>query len=123
LQQFTITQKEQAEKIKDHLERETKGLLTVTDIEKKQRKRRPSPPFITSTLQQEAARKLGFTARKTMMVAQQLYEGIDIGTGTVGLISYMRTDSVNLSTEAVDEIRQFITKRYGAANCPETPRL
>ena len=123
LQQFTVTKDEQAQQIKEHLIREAQGHLVVTQIEKKQRKRKPSPPFITSTLQQEAARKLGFTARKSMMVAQQLYEGIDIGTGTVGLISYMRTDSVNLSTEAIEETRQFITERYGADNCPASPRL
>lgn len=123
LQQFTVNQQDQAFQIKDQLLQQAQGLLTVTQIEKKQRKRKPSPPFITSTVQQEAARKLGFTARKTMMVAQQLYEGIDIGTGTVGLISYMRTDSVNLAAEAIEEIRQYITQRYGEANCPSAPRL
>lgn len=123
LQQFTVNQQEQAQQIKEFLTKQAQGFLSVIQIEKKQRKRKPSPPFITSTLQQEAARKLGFTARKSMMVAQQLYEGIDIGTGTVGLITYMRTDSVNLSMEAVEEVRQFITERYGADNCPEKPRI
>ncbi len=123
LQQFSITKNEQAHTIRDALLAEARGSLIVTKIEKKQRLRKPSAPFITSTLQQEAARKLGFTARKTMMVAQQLYEGIDIGSGTMGLISYMRTDSVNLSYEAVNEIREFITERYGANHCPKTPRL
>ena len=123
LQQFTIQGDSSAQAIKTQLAQEAQGVLLVTDIEKKQRKRRPSPPFITSTLQQEAARKLGFTARKTMMVAQQLYEGIDIGTGTVGLITYMRTDSVHLANEAVSEIREFITQRYGADHCPKDPRL
>lgn len=123
LQQFTVTQHDQAQQIKDRLLKEAQGQLIVTQIEKKQRKRKPYPPFITSTLQQEAARKLGFTSRKTMMVAQQLYEGIDIGTGTVGLISYMRTDSVNLANEAIEEIRQYITQRYGEDNCPSTPRI
>lgn len=123
LHQFTLVQHDHAEQIKQSLIHDAKGFLVVTQIEKKQRKRKPSPPFITSTLQQEAARKLGFTARKTMMVAQQLYEGIDIGIGTVGLISYMRTDSVNLSLEAIDEIRQFITERFGADNCPASPRM
>lgn len=122
LQQFTIQGQTNAEQIKNHLIKEANGVLSVIDIEKKQRKRKPSPPFITSTLQQEAARKLGFTARKTMMVAQQLYEGIDIGTGTVGLISYMRTDSVSLAAEAVAEIREFITGRYGHDNCPKEAR-
>lgn len=122
LQQFTINQHDQAHKVREDLIQQAQGYLTVTQIEKKQRKRKPSPPFITSTVQQEAARKLGFTARKTMMVAQQLYEGIDIGTGTVGLISYMRTDSVNLSTEAIEEIREYINTRYGKESCPKEPR-
>jgi len=123
LQQFTIQGTDQAHQIKDALLKQAQGILLVEQVEKKQRKRKPAPPFITSTLQQEGSRKLGFTARKTMMVAQQLYEGIDIGTGTVGLISYMRTDSVNLSGEAITEIREFITQRYGADNCPKEPRL
>ncbi|HDV5710732.1 TPA: type I DNA topoisomerase [Legionella pneumophila] len=123
LQQFSVTQQEQAHEIKKQLIAQAQGFLTVAQIDKKQRKRKPSPPFITSTLQQEAARKLGFTARKTMMVAQQLYEGIDIGTGTVGLITYMRTDSVNLAKEAIDEIRDYITQRYKGDNCPDSPRI
>ena len=123
LQQFTITGTDQAHNIRDSLIKSAAGKLQVETIDKKQRKRKPSPPFITSTVQQEAARKLGFTARKTMMVAQQLYEGIDIGTGTVGLITYMRTDSVNLAMEAIEEIREFIIERYGQDNCPKSPRL
>lgn len=123
LQQLTVNHEEQALKIKNNLLKEANGELTVAKIEKKQRKRNPSAPFITSTLQQEAARKLGFTARKTMMVAQQLYEGIDIGTGTVGLISYMRTDSVNLAGEAIEEIRGYIRQRFGDDNCPKSPRI
>ncbi|HAT8858317.1 TPA: type I DNA topoisomerase [Legionella pneumophila subsp. pneumophila] len=123
LRQFSVTQQEQAHEIKKQLIAQAQGFLTVAQIDKKQRKRKPSPPFITSTLQQEAARKLGFTARKTMMVAQQLYEGIDIGTGTVGLITYMRTDSVNLAKEAIDEIRDYITQRYKGDNCPNSPRI
>ncbi|CZH53931.1 TPA: type I DNA topoisomerase [Legionella pneumophila subsp. pneumophila] len=123
LQQFSVTQQEQAHEIKKQLIAQAQGFLTVAQIDKKQRKRKPSPPFITSTLQQEAARKLGFTARKTMIVAQQLYEGIDIGTGTVGLITYMRTDSVNLAKEAIDEIRDYITQRYKGDNCPNSPRI
>ena len=123
LQQFTVNQEPQAMRIKEELLTKANGHLVVANIEKKQRKRNPSAPFITSTLQQEAARKLGFTARKTMMVAQQLYEGIDIGTGTVGLISYMRTDSVTLSLEAVDEIREYINQRYGNENRPKEARI
>jgi len=123
LQQFTVNQELQALDIKAALLAQAQGVLRVEQIDKKQRKRNPSPPFITSTLQQEAARKLGFTARKTMMVAQQLYEGIDIGSGTMGLISYMRTDSVNLSQEAIEEIREYIHQRYGEDNCPKTARV
>ncbi|MFY7698393.1 MAG: type I DNA topoisomerase [Legionella sp.] len=123
LQQFTITQEQQAIACQAALIAVAQGELIVQTVDKKQRKRNPSPPFITSTLQQEAARKLGFTARKTMMVAQQLYEGIDIGSGTVGLISYMRTDSVNLSQEAIDDVRSYIIERYGQGNCPKSPRI
>ncbi len=112
LKQFTITEEKQALAIQEQLLKEANGILTVSHVEKKQRKRNPAPPFITSTLQQEAARKLNFTARKTMMVAQQLYEGIELGTGTVGLITYMRTDSVHLADEAVKDIRQFIIEKY-----------
>lgn len=123
LQQFTINQAERAHVVKDVLLKQADGSLLVTNIEKKQRKRNPNAPFITSTLQQEAARKLGFTARKTMMVAQQLYEGIDIGTGTVGLISYMRTDSVHLAAEAIEEIREHIKQHYGESFCPASIRV
>ncbi len=89
------------------------GTLTVTRLEKKQRKRHPSAPFTTSTLQQEAARKLRFTTRRTMSVAQQLYEGIDLGDGPVGLITYMRTDSVSLGNDAIEEARGLISQRFG----------
>lgn len=123
LQQFTVNQEQQAHQIKAELLKQAQGILVVGSIDKKQRKRNPSAPFITSTLQQEAARKLGFTARKTMMVAQQLYEGIDIGSGTMGLISYMRTDSVHLASEAVDEIREYICERYGNENCANKARI
>lgn len=98
------------------------GELIVAKLEKKQRSKHPAPPFITSTLQQEAARKLGFTTKRTMMVAQQLYEGIDLGGETVGLISYMRTDSVNLAEEAIADIRGLIAEKYGAENVPKEPR-
>lgn len=122
IEQFTLNNTKLALKAKETLLNKSNGVLTVTKIEKKQRKRNPAPPFITSTLQQEAARKLGFTTRKTMMVAQQLYEGIEIGTGSVGLITYMRTDSVNLAIEAVNDIRDFIEKRYSKENVPESAR-
>lgn len=123
LTQFSVTVDERAFFIRDYLTKEANGILTVSHIEKKQRKRKPAAPFITSTLQQEAARKLGFTARKTMMVAQQLYEGIDLGTGTMGLITYMRTDSVNLSLEAVNDMRTYIIEQYGVNNYPPAPRV
>src|SRR5215472_1633205 len=91
------------------------GTLAVLAIDRKQRRRSPAPPFTTSTLQQEAARKLGFNARRTMRLAQQLYEGLDIGEGSVGLITYMRTDSVSMAAEAVQEIRAVAARLYGQA--------
>lgn len=99
------------------------GTLVVESVERKQRRRQPSPPFITSTLQQEAVRKLGFTASRAMRVAQQLYEGVEIGSESVGLITYMRTDSLSLSKDALEEIRGFITGRYGAHQLPPEPRV
>lgn len=123
LQQFTINHDKQAEQIKTRLVQVAKGILEVVSVEKKQRKRYPAAPFITSTLQQEAARKLGFTSRKTMMVAQQLYEGIDIGSGAMGLITYMRTDSVNMASEAIAELRDYILANYAPAFCPKSPKL
>lgn len=121
VEQFTITNAEQAEEYKKNLLAAADGKLIVKKVDKKQRKRNPAAPFITSTLQQEAARKLGFTAQRTMRTAQQLYEGIDIGGGAVGLISYMRTDSVSLAAEAVAEIRELIVERYGKDNVPAEP--
>jgi DNA topoisomerase I len=125
LKQFTITETESANKAYEELRQAANGSLTVSKVEKKQRKRQPTAPFITSTMQQEAVRKLGLTAQRTMRVAQQLYEGIDIGgdEGIVGLITYMRTDSVVLAKEAQDEIREFIADRYGKNNVPEEPRV
>jgi DNA topoisomerase-1 len=98
------------------------GKLLVTKVDKKQRKRNPAAPFTTSTLQQEASRKLGFGAQRTMSVAQQLYEGTDTGEGAVGLITYMRTDSVSLAAEAIDELRGFIAEKYGAGFVPKKPQ-
>ena len=98
------------------------GTLRVLTIDRKQRNRNPAPPFTTSTLQQEAARKLGLSAQRTMRLAQQLYEGVDYGEGAVGLITYMRTDAVNLANEAIGEIRGVIAKLYGADSVPEAPR-
>ncbi len=121
LKQFSITDTDMASKAVSVLKRDGKGKLTVKNIEKKKRKRNPSAPFTTSTLQQEASRKLGFGAQRTMRIAQQLYEGIDIGEGAVGLITYMRTDSVNLAAVAMDEIREVIEARYGKDALPDTP--
>jgi len=122
-EQFTVTGEAQAHGMRDALLKAAAGKLTVEKVEKKQRKRNPAPPFTTSTLQQEAARKLGFTTRRTMSVAQQLYEGIDLGGETVGLITYMRTDSTNLAAEAVAELRELIAKRFGKDNVPDAPRV
>ncbi|MCW5589308.1 MAG: type I DNA topoisomerase [Legionellales bacterium] len=123
IEQFSITNTEQAHQIKQQIEQLAKGQLTVTNVEKKQRKRNPAAPFITSTLQQEGVRKLGFSAKRTMMMAQQLYEGIDTGEGSVGLITYMRTDSTALSAEAVEEIRHYIEKTYGKNHLPDEARI
>lgn len=95
----------------------------IKSVKRGQKQRSPSPPFITSTLQQEASRRLGLTPRRTMSIAQQLYEGVEIeGQGTIGLITYMRTDSLRISDEAIAAVRDFIKERYGEAYCPETPR-
>ncbi len=120
--QFSVENTEQAHDIEKTINDVSKGSLTVVKIEKKQRKRNPSAPFTTSTLQQEASRKLGFTTQRTMRIAQQLYEGIDTGDGSVGLITYMRTDSVTLAQEALDEIRDTIAGRYGKDKVPKEPR-
>jgi DNA topoisomerase-1 len=121
-EQFTITDGDTAEAARARIQQAAQGRLHVTDVASKERKRRPAPPFTTSTLQQEASRKLGFTTRKTMQVAQKLYEGVAIGDeGTVGLISYMRTDSVNLSQDALAEIRDVIARDYGTASLPDKP--
>ena len=123
ISQFTITHDEKAYAIRDALIARAAGVLRVASVEKKNRKRNPAPPFITSTLQQEASRKLGFTTKHTMSVAQQLYEGINLGTESVGLITYMRTDSTHLSAEALADLRIFIAARYGAQNLPDKPRV
>lgn len=122
LEQFSIANEKQATHIKNTLADKAAGKLEVSKLEKKQRKRNPSPPFITSTLQQEAARKLGFSTKKTMVVAQQLYEGIEIAGEATGLISYMRTDSVTLAEDALSEIRELIQSRFAREDLPEKPR-
>ncbi|WP_045224643.1 type I DNA topoisomerase [Methyloterricola oryzae] len=123
LEQFSVTNEEQAHAIRDALLEQAGGRLRVLKVEEKERKRNPAAPFTTSTLQQEAARKLGFTTRRTMTVAQQLYEGIELQGETVGLISYMRTDSVNLANEAIADLRELIAARFGKDNLPDQPRI
>jgi DNA topoisomerase I len=116
-ERFLIKTSEDARRIAEEVQRQT---LTLTRLEKKDRKRTPYPPFTTSTLQQEAARKLRFSAKKTMMTAQQLYEGIELGEeGSVGLITYMRTDSVRVSSEARQWAKEFIETRFGKQYVPE----
>ncbi|MEN1956076.1 DNA topoisomerase I [Luteimonas changyuni] len=123
-EQFTVTDGDTAEDARSRIVSAAQGALHVTDVASKERKRRPAPPFTTSTLQQEASRKLGFTTRRTMQVAQKLYEGVAIGDeGTVGLISYMRTDSVSLSAEALGEIRDVIARDFGTRALPDKPNF
>ncbi|MBP9989158.1 MAG: type I DNA topoisomerase [Ruminococcus sp.] len=115
-----ITSKEQADK---YLERLDGAKYSVTSLKKGTRKKNPAPPFITSTLQQEASRRMGFQGQRTMRVAQELYEGVDIdGIGTTGLITYMRTDSLRISEEARAATNQFILENYGQKYLPEKPR-
>jgi DNA topoisomerase I len=116
---ISVTNEKDAKKIEKDLE---KASYKIVKVEKKQTKRNPAPPFITSTLQQEASRKLHFSVKKTMSVAQQLYEGLDVGKGEVGLITYMRTDSVNLSDLALKAAKKLIEKDYGKEFALETPR-
>ena len=120
LKKLSIENKEQADRyLAEILKREFK----IASIEKKQTSRSPKPPFTTSTLQQEASRKLGFSAKKTMQVAQKLYEGFDIGGETTGLITYMRTDGVSVAPEALEETRNAIQKNYGEKYLPEKPKF
>jgi DNA topoisomerase I len=123
VEQFSFTGESAAREVETTLRAAAHGTLNVSSIDRKQRRRNPSPPFTTSTLQQEASRKLGFSAQRTMRLAQQLYEGIDIGEGTVGLITYMRTDSVSLAAEAVTEIRAAIEQIYGKESVSEEVRI
>lgn len=122
LEQFTINNEELAKEAESYLLNSAKGELVVQKVEKKQRKRNPAPPFTTSTLQQEASRKLGFTTQRTMRTAQQLYEGIELEGGATGLITYMRTDSVHLADEAVADIRNFIVEKFDDKHLPAEPR-
>ncbi|HEX6291468.1 MAG TPA: type I DNA topoisomerase [Herpetosiphonaceae bacterium] len=121
LGKFDIGNKESADAIVADLDG---AAFQIQKITRKDKKRTPAPPFITSTLQQEASRKLGFGAKKTMLVAQQLYEGVDIGReGTVGLITYMRTDSLSVSQQAQSEARALIAKKYGEEYVPARPNV
>ncbi|MFQ6005777.1 MAG: DNA topoisomerase I [Woeseia sp.] len=123
VEQFSFTTEDAAREVERTILDAADGELTAVSIEKKKRRRNPPAPFTTSTLQQEASRKLAFNTQWTMRIAQRLYEGIELpDEGNVGLISYMRTDSVTLADVAVDEIRKVIAERYGSENVPETPR-
>ena len=121
--QFSVEKEDHATDVRKTLLDAAAGKLDVLAVEKKTRKRHPSPPFTTSTLQQEASRKLGFSAQRTMRIAQELYEGINIGNEEVGLITYMRTDSVSLAKSAIAELRDLIQKRYGGDKVPARPNL
>ena len=117
---FEIKNKDESDEILALLK---DSAFIVSNVKKREKKRNPAPPFITSTLQQEASRKLGYSAQKTMMIAQQLYEGVEIGSeGSVGLITYMRTDSVRLSDNAVKEARDYILENFGKEYLPSKPR-
>ncbi len=123
VEQFSFENEATAREVERTLLEAASGELNAIKVTKKQRRRNPAAPFTTSTLQQEASRKLGFNTQRTMRVAQKLYEGIDVpGEGNVGLISYMRTDSVTLAQVAVEEIREVIADRYGKDNVPDSPR-
>jgi len=119
VEQFTVINQSQQADIVGELLIKSAGKTTVSRVEKKQRSRSPAAPFTTSTLQQEAVRKLGFTTNRAMRIAQQLYEGIDIGGGAVGLITYMRTDSFSLAVEAVAQIRGYIKEQFSADYLPK----
>ncbi len=124
VEQFSFENEAAAREVESTLLAAANGTLTAVKVDKKQRRRNPSAPFTTSTLQQEASRKLGFNTQWTMRVAQRLYEGIELpGEGNVGLITYMRTDSVTLAQSALDEIRDLIGERYGAQNVPAEARV
>jgi len=121
VEQFSVINHDQQADIVGKLLIASAGKTTVSRVEKKQRNRSPAAPFTTSTLQQEAVRKLGFTTSRAMRVAQQLYEGVDIGSGTVGLITYMRTDSFSMAAEAVMSIREYVKKNFEADYLPKSP--
>ncbi len=118
-EKIEVTNGEDAEKIRAALEQAD---WIVRSVDKKERRRNAAPPFTTSKLQQDSSRKLRFSVKRTMMIAQRLYEGVELGEeGLVGLITYMRTDSTRVAPEAIQEVREFVAKEYGAAYLPETP--
>src|SRR5690349_21960538 len=115
--EIIIGEQAQADQIVSEAQQQS---FVVSDVTTKERKRNPVPPFITSKLQQEASRKLGFPVKKAMMVAQKLYEGVELGDeGSVGLITYMRTDSTRVSDAALGEVRDFVGRQYGENYLPE----
>ena len=120
IDKLTITNKDQATAIVESVKKDS---FTITKIETKQRKSATPPPFMTSTLQQTASSKLGFSPKKTMMLAQTLYEGVKTPDGTSGVITYMRTDSLNLASEAVGAVRGIIESRYGKEYLPKSPKV
>ena len=120
IEQFSVINHDQQSDVVGKLLLASAGKTTVSRVEKKQRSRSPAAPFTTSTLQQEAVRKLSFTTARAMRIAQQLYEGMDIGSGTVGLITYMRTDSFNMATEAILQIRDYVKKNFDADYLPKS---
>ena len=121
-EKIEISNAEEAEKIRTALEQ---AVWTVRSVEKRERRRSPAPPFTTSKLQQDASRKLRFSVKRTMMLAQHLYEGVELGgdEGSVGLITYMRTDSTRVSNDAIGEVRELIGSQYGPEYLPESPNV
>jgi DNA topoisomerase-1 len=118
-EKIEVTNGEDAEKIRAALE---KADWIVRGVDKKERRRNAAPPFTTSKLQQDSSRKLRFSVKRTMMIAQRLYEGVELGEeGSIGLITYMRTDSVRVAPEAIQEVREYVGKEYGASYLPESP--
>ena len=118
VEQFSFRDEKSARGAEKTLLKSANGKLEITHVEKKKRKRNPAAPFTTSTLQQEASRKLGFGASRTMQVAQRLYEGIELDGDTVGLITYMRTDGVAIAAEAIAAARQLIGRELGGRYLP-----
>src|SRR5690606_5701743 len=120
LDKFDIPDKKSADDIEARIKA---SRFSVKSVESKPTRRNPNPPFTTSTIQQEASRKLGFSASRTMQVAQRLYEGVEIDGETTGLITYMRTDGVQIAPEAIAQARTVINNEFGEAYLPDAPRL